>query len=72
MEKARSSLQIIGKMLFAQSSELINPALNGGLPPNLAADEPSLSFSLKCVDIGMGSYMSELAFLADPVSSHVQ
>lgn len=32
VEKARSSLQIIGKMLFAQSSELINPALNGGLP----------------------------------------
>lgn len=72
MEKARLSLQMIGKMLFAQSSELINPMLNNGLPPNLAADEPSLSFTMKGVDIGMASYMSELAFLANPVSSHVQ
>lgn len=72
MEKARSGLQMVGKMLFAQSSELINPMLNNGLPPNLAADEPSLSFTMKGVDIGMASYMSELAFLANPVSSHVQ
>ncbi|KAI4168724.1 MAG: hypothetical protein LQ343_006160 [Gyalolechia ehrenbergii] len=71
MEKARSGLQMVGKMLFAQSSELINPMLNNGLPPNLAADEPSLSFTMKGVDIGMASYMSELAFLANPVSSHV-
>ncbi|KAL8650677.1 MAG: hypothetical protein Q9210_003689 [Variospora velana] len=72
MEKARSGLQMVGKMLFAQSSELINPMLNNGLPPNLAADEPSLSFTMKGVDIGMASYMSELAFLANPVSNHVQ
>ncbi|KAL8882908.1 MAG: hypothetical protein Q9192_007503, partial [Flavoplaca navasiana] len=40
MEKTRLSLQMIGKMLFAQCSEVINPMLNNGLPPNLAADEP--------------------------------
>ncbi|KAL8708123.1 MAG: hypothetical protein Q9220_006977 [cf. Caloplaca sp. 1 TL-2023] len=72
MEKTRAGLQMIGKMLFAQSSELINPMLNNGLPPNLAADEPSLSFTMKGVDIGMASYMSELAYLANPVGNHVQ
>ncbi|KAI4087019.1 MAG: hypothetical protein LQ344_007076 [Seirophora lacunosa] len=72
MEKTRLALQMIGKLLFAQSSELLNPMLNHGLPPNLAADEPSMSFMAKGVDIGMASYMSELAFLANPVSSHVQ
>lgn len=72
MEKTRLSLQMIGKLLFAQSSELINPMLNNGLPPNLAADEPSTSFTMKGVDIAMASYMSELAYLANPVSSHVQ
>ena len=72
IEKIRLSLQMIGKLLFAQCSELINPMLNNGLPPNLAADEPSLSYTMKGVDIGMASYMSELAFLANPVSSHVQ
>ncbi|ERF71075.1 hypothetical protein EPUS_09199 [Endocarpon pusillum Z07020] len=72
MEKTRLALQMVGKMLFAQCSELINPTLNNGLPPNLAIDDPSLSFTMKGVDIGMASYMSELAFLANPVSSHVQ
>lgn len=72
MEKTRVSLQMIGRLLFAQSSELINPMLNYGLPPNLAADEPSTSYTMKGVDIGMASYMSELGFLSNPVSSHVQ
>lgn len=72
MEKARASVQIIGRMLFAQCTELINPALNNGLPPNLAADEPSESFLMKGVDIMMASLQSELGFLANPVGSHVQ
>ncbi|KAL8685872.1 MAG: hypothetical protein Q9224_005634, partial [Gallowayella concinna] len=72
MEKTRLALQMIGKLLFAQCSELINPMLNNGLPPNLVADEPSISYTMKGVDIGMAAYMSELAFLASPVSSHVQ
>lgn len=72
MEKSRMSLQMTGKLMFAQCSELINPMLSNGLPPNLVADEPSVSFGMKGVDIGMASYMSELAFLANPVSSHVQ
>lgn len=72
MEKTRLALQMIGKMIFAQSTELLDCRLNHGLPANLAADEPSLSYTLKGVDINMASYMSELALLANPVSSHVQ
>ncbi|KAI9865080.1 MAG: hypothetical protein M1813_002398 [Trichoglossum hirsutum] len=71
-EKTRLALQMIGKLLFAQSTELLNVRLNKGLPPNLAADDPSLSYTFKGVDINMAAYMSELAFLANPVSSHVQ
>lgn len=71
-EKTRLALQMLGKLLFAQSTELLDTRLNNGLPPNLAADEPSLSYTFKGVDINMAAYMSELAFLANPVSSHVQ
>jgi phenylalanine ammonia-lyase len=72
MEKARCALQMLAKMLFSQSSELINPLYSNGLPANLAADDPSLSSTMKGVDVNMASYMSELAYLAHPVSSHVQ
>lgn len=72
MEKTRLALQMIGKMMFAQSTELLDCRLNHGLPANLAADEPSLSYTLKGVDINMAAYMSELAHLANPVGSHVQ
>jgi len=72
MEKSRASLQMFGRMLFSQCTELINPDLNSGLPPNLAADEPSTSYTAKGADINVAAYMSELAYLANPVSSHVQ
>ncbi|KAL4918862.1 L-Aspartase-like protein [Aspergillus aurantiobrunneus] len=72
-EKARLALQSLGKLLFAVSSELINPDLNQGLPPpNLAADDPSRSFFAKGIDISMAAYMSELSYLANPMFSHVQ
>lgn len=72
MEKTRTCLQMFGRLLFAQATELIDPSLNNGLPTNLVADDPSLSFTMKGVDISMASYMAELAYLANPVSSHVQ
>ena len=72
MEKTRLSLQMLGKMVFAQCTEMINPTLNNGLPANLAADDPSLSFTMKGIDANMAAYMSELAYIANPVSSHVQ
>ena len=72
MEKTRSCLQAFGRMLFSQCTELIHPAMNMGLPPNLAADDPSTSYLMKGGDINVAAYMSELAYLANPVSSHVQ
>ena len=72
MEKTRLALQMLGKLFFAQSTELIDPTLNNGLPANLVADDPSTSFTMKGVDINMAAYMSELAYLAAPVSNHVQ
>ncbi|KAJ6087297.1 hypothetical protein N7467_006211 [Penicillium canescens] len=71
-EKIRLALQSIGKMLFSQTSEMINHDLSNGLPPNLAADDPSLSFCLKGIDVNTAAYTSELGFLANPVSNHVQ
>ena len=71
-EKIRSSLQTIGRMLFAQCTELINPALNNGLAPNLTADEPSQSYLLKGVDISVAALQAELGFLAASVEPHVQ
>ncbi|KAF2141175.1 uncharacterized protein K452DRAFT_326938 [Aplosporella prunicola CBS 121167] len=72
MEKTRTAIQMFGKLIFAQGTELINSMLNKGLPPNLAADDPSLSFTCKGIDINLAAYMSELGYLANPVSSHVQ
>lgn len=72
MEKTMTSVQMLGKMIFSQCSELINPATSKGLPPNLTADDPSLSYAFKGVDINMAAYMSELAYLNHPVSNHVQ
>lgn len=72
MEKTLSTMQMIGKMLFSQSSEILNPSLSNGLPPNLCTDDPSLSFAFKGIDINMAAYTSELGYLNHPVSNHVQ
>ncbi|KAF2667487.1 phenylalanine ammonia-lyase [Microthyrium microscopicum] len=71
-EKTRYALQMVGRIVFAQSSELLNDSMNNGLPPNLSPDEPGVSFLSKGLDINMAAYMTELGFLANPVSSHVQ
>ena len=72
MEKTRVCVHMLAKMLFAQATEIINPDMNRGLPPNLCADDPSLSYTCKGIDITMAGYYSELAYLANPVSTHVQ
>ncbi|MCJ1315430.1 hypothetical protein MMC15_000749 [Xylographa vitiligo] len=71
MEKVRLGVQTIGQMLFAQCTEIINPKLNNGLPPNLVVDEPSESWIMKSVDIMIASLQSELGFLSNPAGTHV-
>ncbi|KAH9856013.1 phenylalanine ammonia-lyase [Lenzites betulinus] len=72
MEKTRLALHHIGKLLFAQCTELINPAMNRGLPPNLSATDPSLNYHAKGIDIHAAAYVGELGYLANPVSTHIQ
>ncbi|CAK5281746.1 unnamed protein product [Mycena citricolor] len=72
MEKTRLALHHIGKLLFAQTTELLNPAMNRGLPPSLAASDPSLNYFAKGIDIAAAAYVSELGYLANPVSTHIQ
>ncbi|TFY81682.1 hypothetical protein EWM64_g2326 [Hericium alpestre] len=72
MEKTRLALHHIGKLLFAQSTELINPTMNRGLPPSLAASDPSLNYHAKGIDIAVAAYVGELGYLASPVSTHIQ
>jgi phenylalanine ammonia-lyase len=72
MEKTRLALYHAGKLLFAQMTELLNPAMNRGLPPSLAASNPSHNYHCKGLDIASAAYVSELGYLANPVSTHIQ
>lgn len=71
MEKTRQGIQSIGRMLFTQCTEIINPATSRGLPPNLVAEDPSISFIFKGTDLNVAALLSELGFLANPIN-HVQ
>lgn len=46
-EKTRLAIFLLGKLLFAQSTELLNPVFNRGLPPSVATTDPSLNFHTK-------------------------
>lgn len=72
MEKTRLALHHIGKLLFSQCTELVNPTMNRGLPPSLAATDPSLNYHAKGLDIATAAYVGELGYLANPVSTHIQ
>jgi phenylalanine ammonia-lyase len=72
MDKTRMALVMIGRMLFSQCTELINPATNNGLDANLVWGDQDRSFTAKGIDVNMAAYMAELSSLAHPVSSHVQ
>lgn len=70
MDKTRLALQMIGRMLWSQVTEIIGPTTNNGLEANLNASDQE-NYTMKGIDINMSAYMSELAALAHPVSSHV-
>ncbi|KAF9256984.1 phenylalanine ammonia-lyase [Marasmius fiardii PR-910] len=72
MEKTRLSLHHLGKILFAQCAELMDPHMNRGLPPSMASTDPSLNYFGKGIDIATAAYVGELGYLAGPVSTHIQ
>ncbi|KAI0130475.1 L-Aspartase-like protein [Xylariales sp. AK1849] len=72
MEETRLALQMVGRLFFAQTGELIDPSHNNGLQANLVADDPSTSCTMNGVDIDIATYIGELGLLTNPVSTHVQ
>ncbi|KAJ7572233.1 phenylalanine ammonia-lyase [Mycena floridula] len=72
MEKVRMGLQHIGRIAYAQMVELGSPSMNRGLAPDLAANEPSLDYGQKALDMACAAYLAELSFVSNTVSNHVQ
>ncbi|KAH7883201.1 phenylalanine ammonia-lyase, partial [Phlebopus sp. FC_14] len=60
MDHLRLSLAHIGKLMFVQLTEIVNPAMNRGLPGNLAGGEGALDFGCKGLDLAAASYAGEL------------
>jgi len=60
MDHLRLSLSHLGRLMFVQLTEMINPAMNRGLPGNLSGGESALDFGCKGLDIAAASYAGEL------------
>ena len=63
MDNTRQALQLCGKLLYAQMSEIVNKNLNNDLPPNLSGCDYTGDFGFKGMDVAMSAYMSELDLL---------
>ncbi|MCO5580834.1 hypothetical protein L7F22_034707 [Adiantum nelumboides] len=73
MDSVRVAIAAMGRLLFSQFIELMLEMGNNGLTRNLACGSNfALNFGLKGADIAMASYLSELLYLANPVTTLMQ
>src|SRR6218665_2390914 len=71
MDQTRQALQLCGKLIFAQLSEILNYTMNDGLPPNLSGCDVNSDFGFKGIDTATASYASELDYLTNPLTNHI-